>query len=317
MEPIHDKHASVGKEHINTCDIIIPTFKKEQSLNRTLEALHNQMVPEHWAIRIIVCDDGAPSSVQNIVGRYGWTGSWNQPLVLPLPHLGRAGARNAGIQNATADVILFLADDIILLPGSLQAHIKFHEDNSDIYAAALGWVMWDPCIHPTPFMEWMTHGGQQNNYDALLGEDSCDPGSFFYGSHVSVKRELIIHEQFAESFTEYGWEDLELGSRLGAKGMRLFPLQEASALHSHWYGADELLMRQRVIGAQRYQVNTNARRMARHALYHYSGARWLCRMVMKIMGNKVNIPEFFQWVIAGEFWYGVHHANTLLKRKNS
>jgi len=315
MEPVNNQPASFGQGRINTCDIILPTYKKDQSLKQALSALHAQIIPHHWAVRVIVCDDGSPSASQDIVDGFVWTRQWIAPFVIPLAHVGRARARNAGIAQATADIILFLADDILLRQGSLNAHLVFHENNPDAHAAAVGWVLWDPRIRPTPFMEWMTHGGQQNNYDALLGQAECDAHSYFYGSHVSVKRALMQGDVFSEKFTAYGWEDLELGGRLQAKGMRLSVLQSASALHAHWYGAEELLLRQQMIGAQKYLVNTNTARIVRHALYQLSGTRFLCILIMKIWGNKLNIPSFFQFVIAGEFWYGVHHANKVLKRK--
>ncbi len=317
MESLHNQPAPIFQEHIRTCDIILPTFKREESLRKTLGALHEQMIPTNWRVRIILCDDGAPSKAQSIINTFVWSMGWQQPILLSLTHGGRAGARNAGINTSSAEILLFLADDIILRAGSLAAHLRFHEDNTDIFSAALGWVLWDPRILPTPFMEWMTHGGQQNDYDSLLDKGICDAEGFFYGSHVSIKRALLGKERFSNAFTHYGWEDLELGSRLQKKGMKLCALQLASALHSHWYGAEELLERQRIIGAQKYKVNTKSARIVRHAVYQYSGMRLVTRLIMKMMGNKVNIPVFFQFVISGEFWYGVHHANRVLKRKSS
>ena len=139
--------------------------------------------------------------------------------------------------------------------------------------------------------------------------------SFSIFSHVSVKRSFLAQDVFDEQFLAYGWEDLELGSRLQAKGLQLIPLSGAVGLHSHWYDAEQLLVRQRVVGAQRYRVNTKPTRWVVHELYRRIGLKSIVGWFMKKWGNRVNFPLFFQIITAGEFWYGVHHANRVLKRK--
>lgn len=315
MESINDQSASRSKRSVRTCDIILPTYRKEEALRETLYALHSQRIPISWNVRIIVCDDGASNRTYGIVGAFTWLDPWVKPVILPLQHLGRAGARNAGIIYSEADVLMLLADDIVLNPNALATHLEFHEGNPGIEDVGLGYVMWDPRIHPTPFMEWMVHGGQQNDYDAVLGLQTCNPESFFYGSHISVKRVFIQDTLFSEDFVQYGWEDLELGSRLKKKGLRLHVLHSAIGLHKHFYTAAQFLERQQVIGAQKYRVNTNSIRRLKHALYWYLGIRGVCVYVMKKVGNKVNIPRIFQIIIAGEFWYGVFHSTWVLKRK--
>ncbi|MEO6077423.1 MAG: glycosyltransferase [Candidatus Andersenbacteria bacterium] len=316
MEQLQKQSSSFNKGPINTCDIVLTTYQRQDALKEALTALYSQRIPINWHVRIIVCDDGSSKNTQSIVNVFNWIGQWISPLVLSLEHLGRSGARNAGIRASDADIVLLLADDIFLRPGSLAQHLDFHIKHKDPKSAALGYVMWDSHTRPSPFMEWMTHGGQQNNYDALLGSVTCDPSSFFYGSHVSVKKELLQRNMFEEKITAYGWEDLELGSRLKKHGLVLYVLHDAIGLHHHVYSAEQLLKRQRVIGAQKYLVNTNSYRMLKHEIYAYSGLRILLVNIMKKIGNKLNNPRFFQFIIAGEFWYGVHHASRVLKREN-
>jgi GT2 family glycosyltransferase len=232
---------------MKSCDIILPTYQRRDALKAALEALHDQQIPPTWRIRIIICDDGASKNTQSVVGQFSWVGQWISPVILTLDHLGRSGARNAGIRVSDANVIFLLADDIFLQPDALTQHLQFHDEHEAIEHASLGYVMWDPCIYPSPLMEWMTHGGQQNNYDAVLGSVTCDPGSFFYGSHISVKREFFQQNLFNESITAYGWEDLELGSRLKALGLVLYVLHEAIGLHSKFCEDSALLERRNIL----------------------------------------------------------------------
>lgn len=292
---------------MKTCDIIIPTYNGSSKLKRhVIPALLRQRIPRGWETKIIICDDGSEKPYHDHVE---WVAPWQPPTILALPHGGRSKARNAGIDASVADIILFLADDIVLREGALAAHLLFHEHHSAPAEGALGYLGWDPTIEPTPFMDWMMHGGQQNDYDAILGIRTCDAARFFYGSFVSLKRLFLGNNRFSEEFTLYGWEDLELGCRLAAKGFSLVPLNDARAFHRHMYSAGAILMRQRLVGAGAKNVNTTATRQVRHALYRLSGARFLIRRLMVKYGNKLNVPWIFEKVTAGEFWYGVYNQD--------
>lgn len=299
---------------MNTCDIIIPTKDGKEKLQTVIPALLEQEIPKGWEIRLIVSDDGSKEPIASIATEYTWVSPWASPIIIRSSHAGRSHARNIAINSATADVLLLLADDILLRPNALQLHLLFHAEHPEASAAALGCVVWDPRIHPTPLMDWMMHGGQQNDYDAILGASTCSAEHYFYGSFVSIKRRFLGETRFSESFSEYGWEDLELGSRLHNQGLILHVLHGALALHRHRYTAEEIMRRQRIVGSAKYLVNTHCARRIVHGLYGVVGARKVARYFMKMWGDTVNMPRMFALVSAGEFWYGVHHANRLLKR---
>ncbi len=298
---------------MNTCDIIIPTYNGNEKLPLVISALIAQEVPTGWSLRLLLVDDGSRTRVESSMFEHTWADPWKAPVILRSSHKGRSHARNIAINHAMANVLLFLADDIIVRPGALREHLLFHEAHPEDTAAALGSILWDPRIRPTPFMDWMMHGGQQNDYDSILGASQCDGRHYFYGSFVSVKRKFLAEQRFSDHFSEYGWEDLELGRRLHTKGMVLYPLHRAMALHRHRYSADEILRRQRIVGSAKYLVNTNTSRRIVHGLYAVSGSRALVLYVMRKWGDSLNMPRFFAIATAGEFWYGVHHANRLLK----
>jgi GT2 family glycosyltransferase len=299
---------------MNTCDIIIPTHNGEEKLRVTIPALLEQDIPADWSVRVIISDDGSDRPLGSVISEYTWKGSWAQPLLLRSAHTGRSHARNLAINAATADILLLLADDIAVRPHALKEHLLFHAAHKEHTKAALGCVLWDPRIRPTPFMDWMMHGGQQNDYDSLLGVSTCSASHYFYGSFVSIKREFLDKEdRFSEEFSSYGWEDLELGARLETKGLDVHVLHNARALHCHRYTAEAILKRQRIVGSAKYLVNTNSIRRVYHAIYGLSGARAIVRYILSKWGDILNMPRLFALATAGEFWYGVHHANRLLK----
>lgn len=298
---------------MSTCDVIIPTKDGQEKLHLVILSLLEQEIPEGWTVRVIISDDGSKKPI--VISGYVWAGSWVPPIVIRNLHKGRSYARNSAINVATADIILFLADDILVRPGALRQHLLFHTQHKELAASALGCVVWDPRVRPTPLMDWMMHGGQQNDYDAITGVITCNAQNYFYGSFVSVKREFLGSMRFSEIFSEYGWEDLELGARLQAKGLVLHVLHGALALHAHKYTASEIVQRQRIVGSARYLVNTDTVRIFVHGVYEVLGIRLLAIFCMQTWGDTLNTPRFFARVTAGEFWYGVHHANKLLIRK--
>lgn len=298
---------------MNTCDIIVPTYNGREKLPLVIAALQKQVIPEGWTVRLIVSDDGSTQPVDLSIAQCVWGNAWLQPIVLNNIHKGRSHARNSAINAAIADIILFLADDILLRPSALFEHLIFHQEHTQKHMAALGCVVWDPRIHPTPLMDWMMHGGQQNDYDSIIGVLTCSAEHYFYGSFLSIKREFLGQERFSDTFYQYGWEDLELGNRLSKKGLTLAVLHRSLAFHRHWYNADEILKRQRIVGSAKYLVNTNIARKIVHGFYGLLGVRALARYFMKKWGDTANFPRLFGIITAGEFWYGVHHSNKLLK----
>lgn len=298
---------------MSTCDIIIPTHNGREKLEKTLLALLEQHIPPGWSVRVIISDDGSDDPLDDVGTRYAWGGPWVKPLYLKGAHQGRSHARNRAIDRSNANILLLLADDILLRPNALNEHLLFHGRNPEVTKAALGCVIWDPRIRPTAFMDWMMHGGQQNDYDALLGVSTCGASHYFYGSLISLKREFLGKERFSDAFTVYGWEDLELGARLEKKGLTIQVLHNARATHFHKYLAREILKRQRLVGSAQYRVNTNSIRRLSHGLYGLLGVRRVVTYTLNKWGDKLNMPRLFALATAGEFWYGVHHANRVLK----
>lgn len=292
---------------MNTCDIIIPTYNGAEKLEQhVIPALREQAIPAGWKVKINVCDDG---SEKIYTDKYAWNDPWQSPSIRPLAHGGRSKTRNAGIESSSADILIFLADDIILRKGALAEHLIFHKNNPAPHHGALGNIAWDPRITPTAFMEWMMHGGQQNDYDSILGAHMCDPAHFFYGSFLSIKRSFLEATRFSEEFIEYGWEDLELGCRLANKGLSLTYLQNSLALHRHTYSANAILERQYLVGLGVKNVNMSPRRIVIHRLYQVSGLRAVITAYIRAYGDAINLPWLFEIATAGEFWRGVYNQD--------
>jgi cellulose synthase/poly-beta-1,6-N-acetylglucosamine synthase-like glycosyltransferase len=103
-----------------TVDGVVPVYAEtNESLNRTVDGLVAQTrAPD----RILVVDDGSPDRVRprkDLITR---------AEVLRLPtNSGIAAARNAAASRSTADFLLFVNCDVVLVPFALETALEFME----------------------------------------------------------------------------------------------------------------------------------------------------------------------------------------------
>jgi GT2 family glycosyltransferase len=132
------------------------------------------------------------------------------------------------------------------MPGLVARHRAFHERRPEREAALLGYVDIATLPPPTPFMQWMA--------DQHLGyRDIDDPenagGSHFFSGNVSAQAELLRSVGgFDDSYTSAGHEDIDLGMRLEAAGMRLAYDRDAVVEHSHPTDLERTFARMRNAG---------------------------------------------------------------------
>lgn len=298
-----------------TCYVIIPTYNNEHTLPKTLAALKSQIIPENWQLEIIISDDGSTTPPLSNKGEDLGV------QVVKNYHRGSASARNSGLEKIISNeknIVILLGADIILRPNSITHHIQFHEHNTSSKDAALGFVVWDPRLPPSPLNEWMTHSGPQNNFDSLLGEKTCDTAKFFYASHLSVKAIALKHHRFSEKFSSYGWEDIELGIRLAENGIKLHPLPRAVGLHNHKYNPDSIAKRQRAVGSGSVllqkihpgKINlpnpgSTQKRIIRRTAIKLQIPWILLQIVYLLESKKISIPRIYAHFTGLNYWKGV------------
>lgn len=313
-------------------DIIIPAFNNEGTLPQALSSLYAQTISDTCQSRVIIADDGSTDNTQAVVNQIHAPKTWRPNLILELEHGGAATARNHAINESDADIVLFLGADMEVTKGTLLQHINFHDKNPDKAAAALGMVTWHPSVKPTAFMEWMVHGGPQNNFDDLLGVVEADPKHAFFGSHISLKREFLGRHRFSDEFTGYGWEDFDLGRRLAEEGLKLYVLHAAKTLHNHFYTVQDIQKRQYAAGKGIviYQElhpedsilpeSSQTRDTVRN-LWQKTGLQAILEAILMRTSQKYTTPSLFQRYTALEFWKGVFHGregrNSLNRGKNN
>ncbi|MFF3622970.1 CDP-glycerol glycerophosphotransferase family protein [Streptomyces sp. NPDC002467] len=97
--------------------VIVPAYKVQAYLQESLDSVLTQSYPD---LELIAVDDASPDACGSIIDEY----AARDPRVtaVHLPHnLGPGPARNAGLDRAGGDYLVFLDGDDVLAPGALRA----------------------------------------------------------------------------------------------------------------------------------------------------------------------------------------------------
>ncbi len=249
----------------------ICTYNRVAMALDCLEALRGQTWPAA-RFEVILVDDGSADERLSAIDAAGYPFAVR---VLRLPHGGLARARNAGIRAACGEVVLFIDDDTVPDPRLIEEHWLTHQRHAR--SVVLGWV---------------NHVGEHApaRRRPRLADFST---SFFWTANASVRRDrLFAAGLFDEAFTEYGWEDLEIGDRLRDLGLtRRFNRRAAvSHLKRPWRGTDVPALLRQAEASGRSAVLYVTKRPTRRARLATGVSR------LRIAANGL--------LECGEGWYG-------------
>jgi glycosyltransferase involved in cell wall biosynthesis len=179
--------------------IVIATKDRAAYLERALDSLMLQC--DAPSFEVIVADNGSTDETAALAEHRRAAGTPFELTRLFVPEPNRGKARNAGIDAARGEIVLFIDDDVWVPAGFLAAHSAAHD--------RAGMCVNGPIInvpsyedHPKP---------ATRNYS----------GAFLCTCNASVSRDALVNAcGFDERFNLYGWEDTDLGLRLRRGGVR-------------------------------------------------------------------------------------------------
>jgi glycosyltransferase involved in cell wall biosynthesis len=213
--------------------VVIPTHNRAGVLKRVLLAYRSQSAPE-LIEELIVVDDGSTDNTEAVVMEA------RELSPFPVRYLrqankGPAAARNYGIREARAPVILFTDSDVAPAPCLVSKHLATHDKHPSVEVAVLGYVGWPTDPKPTPFMAWYGEHGALFSFGKFRSGQQLTFLNF-YTCNLSLKTEFLrTHGHFDEEFKSAAYEDIELGYRLGKAGLRLLYNAEAVGYHHQYF----------------------------------------------------------------------------------
>lgn len=190
------------------------TYNRAKLLERVLEACFDQTLsPDDY--EVVLVNDGSRDETPAVIERVQRLATCRFTVV-NQPNGGLAKARNAGIAVATGERIAFIDDDVLPTPVFAAEHLRSDAEHGDVVVrgAAINTESFDAL--PVPVWTLKDYSG-----------------NWFWTTNVSVRRSRLdaAGGRFDESFSEYGWEDIELGLRLRALGTKAVFNRFALAFH--------------------------------------------------------------------------------------
>lgn len=207
-------------QRLSSLSVVMPVRNRAHivgaSLNTIIDAALNA-ADDRLSVEIVVTDDASDDGSLALVRDIAARSPVPMQVITFDSRQGPAIARNAAIERASGELVVFIDSDVIVPPGFFQAHQQVHrEQGPDIYVnGALVWVatLEEALAMPAPTV-W-------------------DFSSRSLGTaNASVLREHL--EQvggFDPAFRGMGWEDSDLGRRLQKFGLKRIQAQETLAYH--------------------------------------------------------------------------------------
>jgi glycosyltransferase involved in cell wall biosynthesis len=216
---------------MNRLSVIIPTYNRSYLLRLVLTALERQ--PREHLDQVLVCDDGSSDDTAAVAAEFRQR--------LPLTYLFqedlgfRAGAaRNLGMARAQTDVLLFLDDDCIVLPGCLERHLQLHATRPR--AVGIGRIGRIPADTALSLDALPDPREMEPDERTPLHIDSLDnhgaPWGLLWTCHCSVNM-AGMSARFDERLQGWGVEDTDLGLQLHRQGAQFCYLADAIIVHQN------------------------------------------------------------------------------------
>lgn len=203
--------------------VVVPTYNRLETLAHVIPTLLAQDLPAS-AFEVLVCDSNSTDgTAEYLAGVHA-----EHPNVRHLPgaYSGRAAARNAGIDAAAGEVVMFNDADILASPDLLLQHLRHHRERRNIAVVGLEVQVKDLDDYAYKRDHPEARGSLHKPTRTRL------PWLYFLTGNASVRREDLLRVgKFDETFTGYGHEDLELGYRLQRAGITI--LYEPRAINYH------------------------------------------------------------------------------------
>ena len=202
--------------------VIVPTCNRRDSLERALDAIGAQH-RDGWDLEIIVVSDGSTDGTVEMLAARDDTSL----TVIDQDNAGPAAARNAGLEAAAGDLVVFIDDDVVAEPGCIAAHVRAHRGASTP-TVVIGPLL-TPSVELSPYVSWEQRM-LEKQYDALgRGEYEPSARQFYTGNASCLRSVLVSVGGFSDQYLRA--EDVELGYRLADAGLTFSFEAQAEAYH--------------------------------------------------------------------------------------
>ncbi len=201
-----------------TVSVVVPTYNRADRLPYVLRpVLADPAVSE-----VLIVDDGSTDTTWEWLQR----AASDEPRLRPrrVDNGGAAHARQAGVEYATGDVVLFLDDDVVIGDGIVTRHAQAHASARDLVLVGYVPNVLPERRRPGDFAAYL----YSSEYESQCARYEADPESILtslYGGHFSLPRRACL--EVGASSPKWGMsmvhnayhEDQDFGLRLRKAGL--------------------------------------------------------------------------------------------------
>jgi len=223
--------------------VVVATYERRDLVLIQLEAFGKQDTNDPFEV-VVVVDGSRDGTASTLRAR-----SFPYPLrVIEQSNQGLSKARNRGVEETTADVILFLDDDMEPGHGLVRAHLAAHDAGASAVVGAIP-------LHPSSPDNIMAQS--VGEWADELNDRCSQPGyrlglNDIFGGQLSIRRKLLDElSGFDERFDgrgAFGNSDVELGHRLVDRGIEVVFRPDAISFQRYVVTAKQFLPRWSKVG---------------------------------------------------------------------
>jgi len=232
---------------------VIPTHARRQRLPELLDAV----LAEPFSEVLVVVNGGDDGSLELLEER-GAADDRLRPLVIEAA--GKPAAVLRGIEEASAEAVLILDDDVLPKAGLAAGHARHHAAGSGLVIVGYMPVASPPRRRPGEFGTEL----YSRAYERVCDEYAADPGSILdglWGGNVSLRRadalRVYSDGDTAAPRQHLRHEDRDFGLRCAQLGLTAIFDRELLAEHRHQVTPEKFLATMRRSGEARWAVHHN------------------------------------------------------------
>jgi glycosyltransferase involved in cell wall biosynthesis len=213
--------------------VVVPTFNRRKTLERTLRGLFDQSVDPD-VFEIVVVDDHSEDDTLRALEMLR-ASHRNLRYLRHDENRGRVITRNDGIVASHGDVVIFLDDDNVPCQSFVEVHLECHRRAHLERVAIVGNASFaSECIARSNFGRYVNAQYLGNRIPSRRRKVDYSnlPAKYFGTLNASVRRDDAVRVgMFDRAFRYYGGEDFYFGHRLRQAGVRIAFCEEARSTH--------------------------------------------------------------------------------------
>ena len=209
--------------------IIVPTKDRCASVKGLLDSIRKLPGLNETAAEVIIGDNNSTDQTWDLLQREA--NSYPIPLrIIRITKPGKSAALNEATRMATAEILAFLDDDVLIESGWLQAVERFFAENG--HAVGQGIIRIPPQESEDPGLQKLL---ERYRTIPKLEDDGFADRHSLNGANMAIRREIFerlkgFDERLGPGASGTS-EDVELAQRIRSAGVKIGFMREAVVYH--------------------------------------------------------------------------------------